>query len=560
MRNSKLAVASVLIVALGLFVVATPAPAGALETNYQNPVTAAPPIVRPETPSCTVLLAENHAFGPSGYDVPATGTYTPPAACAPPWSMVVLDWTGTVAGRQFDREAEIWIGSAMVYMGTTPEPTPAGITWHVEKDVSEYTPVLQDPQPFAIHLPNVVNRVYTGVVYVTATLTFYETSVRSPAASHPDAIVGLTNNWLFVPGRSKIVAPAVTLPLNPVRVYLEMWAKGNSCDEFWYASEPDAYAATYGLCGGGAFREIQVYLDGRLAGVVWPFPYIFTGGVNPWLWRPIPAVDGFDEPPYSVDLTPFAGSLSDSLPHTISFLVVNNGFYWQIGGNVVVFEDPAWAETSGALTSYDIPPDPDQGVVQTVGTNSATFDFTAGRTLSLEGYVETSMGRITTTVQDTLRFSSHQVLNLVNFRENLVGSETIASKTTTSDPRGTTVVSVSDSYPIRLASMFMIPAAAANSHANSATEKFILPAEVDQSFIRHVAVSRNGAAVLWAALSDSVHAEAVLVRSLVTGQNAVANGHVAEDYDSSDSTGACYHHVIQASQGYVTSDRLLQRC
>src|SRR2546422_2627553 len=336
MRISKVFVSSLLVLAVGLLVVAgTSAPPAALETNYQNPVTAAPPIARPDTASCTVTPAGNPAFGPSRHDVPPTGPYIPPGACAPPWSMVVLDWTGNVKGRQFDREAEIWIGTTMVYMGTTPEPTPAGITWHVEKVLSEYIPTLLESQPYAIHLPNVVNNVYTGVIYITATLTFYETSARWPAAGHPDAIVGLMNNWLFVPGRVAVAAPSVNLPLNPVRVYLEVWAKGNSCDEFWYASEPDAYASANGLCGGGAFREIQVFLDGRLAGVVWPFPYIFTGGVNPWLWRPIPAVDGFDEPPYLVDLTPFAGLLSDGAPHDISFLVVNNGFYWQLGGNVL---------------------------------------------------------------------------------------------------------------------------------------------------------------------------------------------------------------------------------
>ncbi|MDH2900732.1 MAG: peptide-N4-asparagine amidase A, partial [archaeon] len=95
----------------------------AVETNYQNPVTAAPPLSVPNTTSCTETLISNYAFGSSGYDNPATGTYTPPSGCSAPWSMVVLTFSGNVAGRQFDRETEMWLGGAMIYMGTTPEPT-----------------------------------------------------------------------------------------------------------------------------------------------------------------------------------------------------------------------------------------------------------------------------------------------------------------------------------------------------------------------------------------------------------------------------------------------------
>lgn len=35
------------------------------------------------------------------------------------------------------------------------------------------------------------------------------------------------------------------------------------------------------LYGYSPFREIQLFVDGMLAGVAWPFPVIFTGGVVP---------------------------------------------------------------------------------------------------------------------------------------------------------------------------------------------------------------------------------------------------------------------------------------
>src|SRR5437867_13205655 len=89
MRNSRAFVSALLVVGLVLLmVVATSRPAAGVETTYQDPLTAAPPIVRPDTASCRVTLADRFAFGPSGHDVPAPGTYCPPDPGAPPCSMV----------------------------------------------------------------------------------------------------------------------------------------------------------------------------------------------------------------------------------------------------------------------------------------------------------------------------------------------------------------------------------------------------------------------------------------------------------------------------------------
>ncbi len=561
MRGRRVVRASLLAVSIG-FVLAMSAMGNvaAMETTYQNPVTAAPPLARPSTASCTVTLIDGYAFGPSGYDAPAKGTLTPPADCPAPWSLVVLDYTGSVAGRQFDRETEIWVGGVLIYYGTTPEPTPEGITWHVEKDVSEYAPVFAQPQPFAIHMPNVVNPTYTGIEYVTANLTFYETGAAAPAAAHPDTVVGLSNDWIFDGGRGMVSASPVTLPTNPVRVELELFAKGNSCDEFWFGSQPDAYASANGLCGGGAFREIQVYLDGTLAGVVWPFPYVFTGGVNPLLWRPIPAIDAFSENPYRVDLTPFTGQLADGQPHTLSFVVVNNGYYWQLGGNLLVWQDPGAAHTSGALTTYDIAPQATQSVSQTTGATGGLFAFAANRSLEIAGYVDGSAGRVTTDIVQTFTFTNTQVLNLVNFLENLKGETDITTTTTTTASGHTTVRTVADTYPIAMTSAFVVPLGANQPTSSSATLRFILPATVTQSFVRNVVVSMDGTTTWWSSLDDTVHAEGVLVESLTTGAHLVASGHDYEDYVYSDAGGVCYNHAIQAAQGYVTSDTMLPTC
>jgi len=538
----------------------SPHPVSATETNYQNPVTAAPPLARPTTPSCVVTLAKTQPFPFAGYSTPFTGTYSPPISCPAPWSMVVLDFSGHVSGRQFDRMAAIWIGNAIVYMGTTPEPTPAGIAWHTDKDVSEYTSLLLSSQSYAIQVPNLITKVYTGIIYVNSTLTFYETSPAFPAARHPDTIAPLSGSWLFLFHRTPVNATPVTLPTSPVPAYLELWAKGNSCDEFWFGSQPDGYANANGLCGGGAFREIQVFLDGTLAGVIWPFPYVFTGGVNPYLWRPIPAVDAFNEPAYLVDLTPFVGTMADAKPHTIGFEVVNNGVYWQVDGNLLIDRDPVLQPTSGQLTNYQISFGAAQSVSQTINNQSASFSFTTSRSLKIAGFVDTSAGRVTTTVDQSFSFTNNQVLDLVNFLENLKGTETITTTTSTTSSQGTRTATVSDSYPVAMTSAFTIPGAVASSNADQATLRFILPATVDQSFIRTVTSAVRSVQILSTTISDNVHSEAALVRSLTTGFNVVASGHDYEDYIMSGSTGLCFNHYIAAAQGFITVDTMRPAC
>ena len=68
-------------------------------------------------------------------------------------------------------------------------------------------------------------------------------------------------------------------------------------------SNVDTFKATdTTLYGYSPFREVQVYIDGQLAGVSWPFPVIFTGGVVPGLWRPIVGIDTFDLREHEIDI------------------------------------------------------------------------------------------------------------------------------------------------------------------------------------------------------------------------------------------------------------------
>ncbi|CAE7449697.1 unnamed protein product, partial [Symbiodinium necroappetens] len=93
--------------------------------------------------------------------------------------------------------------------------------------------------------------------------------------------------------------------------------------EFWYTNVPGTDVPS-GTCGGGAYRELLVYIDGVLADAVLPFPVIYTGGINPLLWRPLTGILSFDIPPYEFDLTPFASWLLDGAAHNVTVQVWGN--------------------------------------------------------------------------------------------------------------------------------------------------------------------------------------------------------------------------------------------
>jgi len=75
------------------------------------------------------------------------------------------------------------------------------------------------------------------------------------------------------------------------------------------------------LYGYSPSREVQVLIDGMLAGVAWPFPVIFTGGVVPGLWRPIVGIDAFDMKEDEIDITPWLPILCDGKSHNFTILV-----------------------------------------------------------------------------------------------------------------------------------------------------------------------------------------------------------------------------------------------
>ncbi|PIM65864.1 peptide-N4-asparagine amidase A, partial [Streptomyces sp. JV178] len=107
------------------------------------------------------------------------------------------------------------IGGVEVFRTSTPQPSPDGIAWSVEKDVTRYSDTLRAAQPVEMLIGNVVDDTYTGVLDVKVTLTFYAgRPTAKAAATVPDRVLTLQDG------------NTLTTPRNSERVVAEVYATG----------------------------------------------------------------------------------------------------------------------------------------------------------------------------------------------------------------------------------------------------------------------------------------------------------------------------------------------
>jgi hypothetical protein len=518
---------------------------------YQDPIQADMPVAVPPTPSCTVALATDYTTNTStGAYQDYNGTFAPPAGCPGPWAKVVLHFHATEAGRQYDRAGEVILGGAWIFFTSTPEPDPDGIAWHVDKDVTEYSSLFTRTQPFTISVPNYLNSLLTGVMHISVSLTFYKTDAAHPAPAVPDQVIGLGTH--YVSSGQPTDFPVSGLPRNLERAALEVYPKGNSCDEFWYGGAPDAFANANGLCGGGAYRELDAALDGTPAGATLPFPDVFTGGVNPLIWRPIPAVDAFNLPPRTFDLTPFVGRIVDGGTHTVSLAVAHAQSYWGLEANLLLWQDAASTQTSGQLTTDTLTAGPaTANVSEQPGSGSDVWKTTASRSYTISGWVQTSHGRVTTAVNRSLGFTNSNNLAIQNYRQNTTNDQTLSTVTTTTDSSGTTRHAVNEADDLAAQDMFQL--------TPPHSDYWELPARVTLTKTLAVSDSANGATTFSSSLSNTTDGSGVL-SEYDNGLYRLANGADRQDYEYNDSTGVCYHHRISAGEGWVKSDQLSTSC
>ncbi len=422
------------------------------QVGSSNPVSPEPnTIARPTTTPCTVQLFSEVEFNDYGT---RPISYTPQTKCAGPWSKVVLTADFTVTkGIQYDRTAKFFLGQTNIYFGTTAEPDPElSPSWHIEKDVTDLSATFKTAQTGYASIQNIVNATYTGIIYASANLLFYPADAANPAPVVPNEVLPLPET--FVNTTTDMQTATLSLPRNVERAYLDVIAQSQASDEFWYTCGPTEYVAYLG-CGNSAFRQTQISIDGTPAGIAPVYPWIYTGGIDPYLWEPITGIETLNFKPYRVDLTPFAGVLSDGKPHTVSVGVFNAYTGFDLASNLLVYTDPNSSTTSGAITANTLtltPPEQVQAYVGTAadGTFSGPIDTYNAQTWMISGYVQTSHGRVDTTIQASNTFKNNQSEEVSSsIDQQLIFQETTQEEqTTTTSSTGVVQTTHQIDYPL----------------------------------------------------------------------------------------------------------------
>lgn len=155
------------------------------------------------------------------------------------------------------------------------------------KDVSNYLTLWRQPHKIVFDLGNIIDQTYTGPFNTTLTATFFSTKNAPKTA---DIIVPLSARRSANGSASAFMVPEVQavntfiIPQNVEKAIFSLSAVGQAEEEFWWNNVPNSSTGTFfnnTLLGFSPFREVQLLVDGEIAGVAWPFPVIFTGGVVP---------------------------------------------------------------------------------------------------------------------------------------------------------------------------------------------------------------------------------------------------------------------------------------
>jgi Peptide N-acetyl-beta-D-glucosaminyl asparaginase amidase A len=522
-----------------------------LKIGSGNTAIADPPVPHPSTKPCNVLLYKGFKFNDF---TPRTFTYTPPADCPAPWGKVILSADFSIsAGIQFDRTGNIWIGPTNIYFGTTAEDQPnEGRNWHVERDLTDYSSIFTVTQTGTVDLGNLVNQTDNGVLRGTAHILFYPVAKNQSAPVTADQVVafsaGPTGGTVGLNTGTDLLQQTVTLPTNIRRAFLDVFAQSQSNDEFWYTCVPNDVAAELESCPGTAFRESEVTIDGTPAGVAPVYPWIFTGGIDPFLWIPIPGVQTLNFKPYRVNLTPFASLLDDGQPHTIALSVFNADSFFSATASLLLYLDPNAAQLTGGVTENTLTV-PVPSITENIktapnGNVHGTVNTTSAHNFEISGFVNTPSGPVTTTVAQKINFSNVQSFNStgIEYEQNISQGTSIHSVVTTKNAGGNTVNTVNHTWPLKLNITIKVQKDGTETQTTTSNQYF----QTDQAAHHNAQATTSSLVQNRVTTTDTLNFDA--------GGNFTGNSNQAsaQTYFDSDSTGYCYSEALTAAGNVLT--------
>ncbi|KAI1388635.1 uncharacterized protein F4822DRAFT_252040 [Hypoxylon trugodes] len=449
---------------------------------------ATPPRLTYDNPACRQVLFE-HDFG-SSYGAPYVGAYSPPNGCN--FTTIIFNISVVSSGQQYDRLATLWLGDIEIWRTSTAMPIQSGIHWSFQKDMTIWHPLSTQAQKIIFDLGNTIDGDrYTGFFNVTMEALYYDDEYT--AGFHPAEHIypistqlssNDTTSLFSLPGDSGSVN--LTLPRNVKNAVVSVTASGNGAEEFWFTNVPTEYVNTFPgndgwLYGCSLFREVQVIIDGQLAGVSWPFPILFTGGVDPGAWRPIVGIDAFELSAFEVDITPWLGLLTDGQAHTFQLRVVGFdtstedglgpiGENWWVSGSVFVWLENGVNQTVSrdfesevTTPSFEFRPIVGTAISEngTATNTSFYFALTASRNITISSTIVVGNNTREATWTQNLSFSNIQNMTDMAFNQSL------AMVTSGNYSDSSSGIVSQYTYPLNLFSAYNVTSSEATSNPGS---------------------------------------------------------------------------------------------
>ncbi|MGH6889621.1 MAG: peptide-N4-asparagine amidase [Rhizomicrobium sp.] len=516
-----------------------------------------PPVAHPDETPCVVKLYRKAQFGANNVYF----LYKPPVDCPGPYSTIVLSVDVSLdKGIQYDRSGTIWIGGVPLWFGTTAEPTPnLAPSWHFERDVTDYTTLLESANSGFVIIANYTNDQDTSIITSSAKLLFYPVPNGQTAPVVPDVIIPLAadgGGTVALNTGADTVAIDQTLPTNIAAADLEVYLQGQSNDEFWYTCVPNDLTSELQSCGGGSLREGEITVDGAPAGVAPVYPWIFTGGIDPYLWAPVPGVQTLDFKPFRVPLTPFAGVLSNgSSAHQIALSVYGANGYFSVAGALMLYLDHGGAQVTGSITENTLTGEPSPVVTNTIqsqnGVISGRVKTRSPRNFVISGTVVTSAGSEQYTVAQHGHFDNDQKFKITNsvYEQDIAQRTDTAVKTSLAISGSTTTQVSRYAYPLTM------------DYKQHPIENgdVAVTTNIGQDFLDRTTTSTGGTRAK-SRLEDSIDTTDTLLYS--GGGGFLGNEDMASTahYAAADSSGACFRRTLTAANNVLTSARTRTAC
>jgi hypothetical protein len=209
-------------------------------------------------------------------------------------------------------------------------------------------------------------------------------------------------------------------------------------------------------CAGGPFREVEVFVDGTRAGVAPVFPWIYSGGISPYMWFPTPGVQTLDFRPSRIDLTPFAGTFDSGTPHTIWLQVSGAQDNFSVTGTLMAWSDPGAKVVTGGITTNTLAApvvDVDDSGLTIKGNHAhGRLAVASRRDYTIAGTLYTSHGPVTTTIASQMTFVNTQHFDVTaqKYVQNIDQRTDVHTVTTIEDERGISTRTASSHYPLSI--------------------------------------------------------------------------------------------------------------